>query len=338
MDKQQRFEAFVELGKRLGSLIEEEKFSEIAQKAYHYNNWFTEREVKKAVSAIVKMLSEDALEKWVEQYDIDPGKPVKRVGVVMAGNIPLVGFHDALSVLISGHTLVAKLSSSDNVLIPLIFDLLKENEPAFDKQIIIGERLKDVDMVIATGSDNSARYFHYYFKDLPHIIRKNRNAIAVLTGEESEDELAALGRDIFDYFGLGCRNVSKLYLPENYDLDKLFAALTDYSYLLSESKYMHNYEYYSAVLLLKEVKFLTNNFLILKEDKNIACPVSILNYEYYKDINALNSELTALADQIQCKVSVSPMIESSILPGLAQKPRLWDYADGVDTMKFLMEN
>jgi hypothetical protein len=255
----------------------------------------------------------------------------------MAGNIPLVGFHDFFYVLMSGNHMIAKLSSDDKYLLPAIAQKLIEIEPAFNDYISFTEnKLENIDAIIATGSNNTARYFEYYFGKYPHIIRKNRNGVAVLTGEETKDEIAALCYDICRYFGMGCRNISKLFVPENYNFNNLLDALTKHSNMLDTSKYYNNYEYYKSIYLINLLPFYDNGSSILKEEKLIASPISVVYYEFYESLTDVNQFLTENKDQIQCIVSKNKEVKGSIPFGNAQSPGLMDYADGVDVMKFLI--
>jgi len=254
----------------------------------------------------------------------------------MAGNIPLVGFHDFLSVLISGNSVLVKLASNDKHFLPLIAKYLEYVEPSFNSKITFTEeKLTNFDAAIATGSNNTARYFDYYFGKYPNIIRKNRNSVAVITGNETENELKGLGEDIFRYFGLGCRSVSKLFVPKNYDFDNLFKAIYEYHDIINYAKYQNNYDYNKAVYLMSEFKLLENGFLMLKEDQSYASPIASLFYEYYDDLNQLTEKLDTDTEQIQCVVSNS--IENAIPFGKTQQPSLTDYADGVDTLAFLAQ-
>ena len=247
----------------------------------------------------------------------------------------MVGFHDVMCVLVSGHKALAKMSSEDNILLSEIFKILTHIAPDFtDKIKIANEKLNGYDAVIATGSNNSARYFKSYFKNVPHIIRKNRTSIAILDGNESDETLELLANDIFLYFGLGCRNVSKIFIPENFDLDRIFKALYKYKDILNHNKYANNYDYNKAVYLLGNNQLLDNNFILLKEDASLSSPVAVLHYEFYDDINELSDHLENEKENIQCIVSNNAPI-NSLKFGEAQQPKLWDYADGVDTLLFL---
>jgi hypothetical protein len=267
-----------------------------------------------------------------------PSEKVKTVGLVLAGNIPLVGFHDVMCVLAAGHRVLAKPSSKDVHLMRKVADILSEIDPLLGAKISFTEDLlKGIDAVIATGSNNSARYFEYYFRSIPHIIRKNRNGIAVLTGNESENELAGIGEDIFTYFGLGCRNVTKLYIPETYDLTILLGVLDRFHPLSQHHKYGNNVDYYRTIYLMNSIPLLDNEALLLKEDSAIASPVGVVFYERYSDIEWVQEQLSARSEEIQCIVSTHPEIKGALQAGTSQEPMPWDYADGVDTLRFLME-
>jgi hypothetical protein len=341
MNLEQRIEAFVKLGYKLKEFTHifyddtNSGFQKILSEAFNHNPWFTKENQVMALHEIAEMLDEKKIKQWISISNLEPPLSKKQVGVIMAGNIPAVGFHDFLCVLISGNILKAKCSTDDKILLAWISKLLIEINPRFQSQINFIERIEGVDAVIATGSNNSSRYFEYYFSRYPHVIRKNRNAVAVISGNETEEELTNLGKDIFSYFGLGCRNVSKMYIPKEYNLEMFFRSMESYSLIMQHNKYMNNFDYHHAIYLLNNIKFLTNNFLIVKEDKGIATPVSVLNYEYYNDLQSLKTELKNQTEKIQCIVSNNPEIENAVPFGKAQQPELWDYADGVDTLKFL---
>lgn len=304
--------------------------------AIHNNGWFTKENVLFAIQEWGKTLTGENLSRWVEGYDLNEEK-LKTVGIVMAGNLPLVGFHDFLSVLISGNKVLAKLSSNDKKLLPIIAGYLIAIEPEYKNRISFTEgRMENFEAVIATGSNNTARYFEYYFANKPSIIRKNRNSVAVISGKETREELAALGNDIFRYFGLGCRNVSKLYVPEGYDFDSFYKALAPYVKLLDHAKYANNYDYNKAVYLMSDFKFLDNGFLMLKEDVNFSSPIATLFYEVYSNKESLEKKLITQKDQLQCVVS-REFMEQEIPFGKSQHPSLQDYADNVDTLAFLQQ-
>ncbi len=339
-------DAFVKLGKYLTDFCDKcysenvevnSELKEIVARAGHHNGWFTEDNILFSLQQWGDLLTEENLKEWLSNYTFNKNIEPKTVGIVMAGNIPLVGFHDFLCVLLSGNKVLAKLSSNDKVLLPHLSKYLIQQEPSLaDKIEFIDGKMEYFDAVIATGSNNTSRYFEYYFGNKPNIIRKNRNSVAVLTGNESEEELKALGEDIFRYYGLGCRNVSKIYVPKDYDFDTLFKALYDYNDIIHQHKYANNYDYNKAVYLMSEFKILDNGFLVLKEDEALTSPISALFYSYYDDEISLREKLEELDEQIQCIVS-SESREDEVNFGETQKPSLNDYADGVDTMEFLLK-
>ncbi|WP_396140760.1 acyl-CoA reductase [Flavobacterium sp.] len=346
--------SFVELGKFLSqyTLDEQvhrtdvlhndlyfEKFKDLLSLSQSHNGWFTPEQVYFAVESWAKALREDNLNKWLSAYPFDcaeDDKTVKTIGLILAGNIPLVGFHDFLSVLITGHKVLVKASSNDQHLLAFLADYLISIEPKLSYYISFTDgKLENFDAIIATGSNNTARYFEFYFKDKPSIIRKNRNSVAVLNGNESHEDLVNLGEDIFRYFGLGCRNVSKLFVPKDYNFDAFFKAIYEYKDVIFYEKYSNNYDYNKAVFLMSNFKLLDNEFLTLKEDTSYASPISSVFYEYYEDIADLQKRLESESDQIQCVVS-NNLIPNSISFGQTQQPKLWDYADNVDTLQFLI--
>ncbi len=309
-------------------------FIELIHLSQSHNGWFTPEQVYFAVHSWAVALREDNLDKWLSSYNFLEVKQ-KAVGLILAGNIPLVGFHDFLSVLISGHKVIVKTSSNDQHLIQFLSNYLIKIEPKLSDFIKFTDgKLEDFDAVIATGSNNTARYFEYYFKNKPNIIRKNRNSVAVLNGKESREDLVNLGEDIFRYFGLGCRNVSKLFVPKDYSFETFFKAIYEYKDVIFYEKYSNNYDYNKAVFLMSNFKLLDNEFLTLKEDSSNASPISSIFYEFYQDIADLQKRLESESDQIQCIVS-NNLIPNSVSFGKTQKPELWDYADNVDTLTFL---
>ncbi len=324
--------------KQLNNILYD-SFEATIKKEHTFNAWFTEVQVRKAIGKIAATLTKADLSNWMEMYpELPTGDPAKTIGVVMAGNIPLVGFHDLLSVLLSGHKFLGKPSSKDDHLLRKVSELITTIEPGFAPRIAFTDGyLKDADAIIATGSDNTARHFEYYFRDKPHIIRKNRNGVAVLTGNETREELLGLGNDIFDYFGLGCRNVTKLFVPEGYPLEKLLEPLESFIHLRDHHKYANNLEYNRSVYLMNSIPFLDNGVLLLKRDEKYSSPVAVVYYEEYKELDNVAEKIILEQELIQCVVTIAEEIENAVAPGNSQSPALWDYADGVDTMKFLTD-
>lgn len=312
-----------------------ESFENLLGLSQSHNGWFTKEQVYFAVNSWAKTLTETNLNEWLSNYDFSKVNP-KTVGLILAGNIPLVGFHDFLSVLISGHNVLVKTSSNDQHLIKFLAHYLIAVEPELASRITFTEgKLENFDAVIATGSNNTARYFEFYFKDKPSIIRKNRNSVAILNGHETHEDLIKLGEDIFRYFGLGCRNVSKLFVPVGYNFDAFFKAMYEYQEVIHYEKYSNNYDYNKAVFLMSNFKLLDNGFLTIKEDTSYSSPISSVFYEFYEDLEALKNRLNNESNQIQCIVS-NNLVSKSIPFGQTQKPQLWDFADDVDTLKFLI--
>ncbi|MBW3519346.1 acyl-CoA reductase [Flavobacterium sp. NKUCC04_CG] len=320
----------------LGNEVFYSRFEEAVVSAVHYNGWFTVDQVVLSIQSWSAALTLEELNQWTQAYDFDR-EPLKNVGLILAGNIPLVGFHDFLSVLISGNIVSVKMSSNDQRLLPILADYLIFVEPRFKERIRIVEgRLEKFDAVIATGSNNTSRYFEYYFDKVPNIIRKNRNSLAVLDGNETKSDLIALGSDIFTFFGLGCRNVSKLLVPKGYNFDAFFEAMFEFQDVIHYEKYSNNYDYNKAVFLMSNFKILDNGFLTIKEDESFASPISSVFYEYYEDVTDLKKELKLQEEKIQCIVS-NNLVDNSIAFGQTQFPKLWDYADGVDSLSFLLK-
>jgi hypothetical protein len=303
------------------------------------NPWFTRENILLALKNIALQLEKPKIEQFKSRYaeKLSYYREPLTIGVVMAGNIPAVGFHDFLCVLLAGHRFLGKLSHEDRRLLPAIADILIRINQEFNDLIsFTDDRLKDFDSIIATGSNNTNRYFEYYFGKYPHILRKNRNGVAILTGSETNEELSGLADDIFMYFGKGCRSISKLYLPKGYDFQLLQEPFTRYAHYFNHHKYRNNYDYYKAIYLIDKIHFIDMGHLLLIENLNIASPVSVINYEYYDNLPLLNNILPGLKEQIQCIVCHDDKVSASIKPGNAQCPELWDYADGVDTMEFLL--
>jgi hypothetical protein len=309
-------------------------FISLVELSQSHNGWFTPEQVYFSIQSWGNALSETNLNQWLSTYDFSKIAP-KKIGLILAGNIPLVGFHDFLSVLISGHDVLVKTSSSDQHLLKFLAKYLIAIQPELNSKItFVDGKLEGFDAVIATGSNNTARYFEYYFKDKPSIIRKNRNSVAVLNGTETHEELVGLGEDIFRYFGLGCRNVSKLFVPKDYNFEAFFKAMFEYREVIQYEKYANNYDYNKAVFLMSNFQLLDNEFLTIKEDTSYSSPISSVFYEFYENLEEIKSRLSNDADQIQCIVS-KDLIENSIVFGQTQQPKLCDYADNLDTLAFL---
>ncbi|TDG36348.1 acyl-CoA reductase [Pedobacter changchengzhani] len=323
--------AFKQLGSKLinpTDIVENE-----VNGALNSNAWFTLDNVKKSIASFAAMLNSQDIDTWFQAIKFSSSP--KKIGLILAGNIPMVGFHDVLCVLATGNIALIKLSSSDDKLIKTVITELIKIEPAFADKIQYVERLKGFDAVIATGSNNSSRYFDFYFSKVPNIIRKNRNSVAVLSGTETEAELNRLGADIFDYFGLGCRNISKIYFPEGYNIANFYEGIESYQPIINHFKYNNNYDYNKSIYLVNAAKHFDNGFLLLKEDKNIASPLAVLFYEEYKSINEVENTLNEQAENIQCIVTQVPLRMKTFNFGESQHPKLWDYADNVNTVEFL---
>jgi hypothetical protein len=340
MDLDERIESFVILGKILRTALNDrsatygEELHAVINNQQKLNPWFTPENVKAAVKAIADELTEENLTIWTSAYPElrEKNDPVK-AGVIMAGNIPLVGFHDFLSVLISGNNIITKTSSKDSELIVYISNILCSVNKAFSRRIEFTDgTLTNFDVVIATGSNNSSRYFEYYFGKYPNVIRKNRNSISIIEGVETETELESLGKDIFLYFGLGCRNVSKIFIPKGYEFASMTKNWNRFSGIINHNKYANNYIFNKAVNIVNKDNFYDTGYLILKEDSRISSPVSVLHYEYYESQNAVIQQIKRLKDKIQCVVG-----RQHIPFGKSQYPNLWDYSDGIDTIEFLIK-
>ena len=331
--KQQNINNLVRLGELLSKT---EQFNDIFDKAEQQNSWFTRANVIFAFKSWSDALSENNVKQWLSQYQLPQTTSPKKILIIMAGNLPLVGLHDLLCVLVTGHKAIVKLSSNDCVLLPYLITQMKTFAPEWTEAVTFtDDKVTEYDAVIATGSDNTARYFEYYFGKKPHIIRKNRHSVAVLTGEETPEELQDLGKDIFLYYGLGCRSVSKLFVPQGYDFDLLFQAIYPYKDIIEEQKYANNYDYNKAVYLMSLYKLLENGFLLLKEDEHYGSPIATLFYEYYTNKETLKKKLATDREKIQCVVGHN-FIDGEIPFGQTQTPKLWDYADGVNTLTFLL--
>lgn len=329
MNLQQRQEILEQLQEYISGNSPE--WEEAKARAYRLNNWFVPEFIELAVQSIAEQfLQKDKLQQWVEHYRIDDNIAAKTVGIVMAGNIPLVGFHDFLTVFICGHKQVCKLSSKDEVLLKHLVDQMISWNLAVAERVKFASMLKDCDAYIATGSDNSARYFEYYFGRYPSIIRKNRTSVAILTGKETEDELNLLSDDVMLYFGLGCRNVTQLYVPKDYDFVPLLGALKKYKWMFDHHKYRNNYDYQLAIYIMNGKFYMTNDCIVLIENDAPFSPIGTIHYSYYDNAKKIADQLKANED-IQAVVG-----QNNIAFGQAQQPSLMDYADGVDVMQFLL--
>jgi len=339
MTLKQRIEGFVQVGlfiKRHYNATAEpneiqlhQGLDKIVETAHVYNNWFIPKFVNEAICGVGGFLKSEELLEFTKGLT---ETPVKTVALICAGNIPLVCFHDVLCVLLSGHKAMIKLSSDDNILLPFFLKLLCHYEPGFGEQIYFADgKLGKFDAIIATGSDNTASHLHYYFGKYPNIIRKSRTSVAVLNGNETKEELKNLGKDVFQYFGLGCRNVSKICIPAGYSLDVFFESMIDFSFVVNNKKYGNNYDYHRAIYLLESVAFLDNNFLMLRESLELYSPVATLFYQFYKSESEVNQYLETKRDHIQC------IIGKNFIPfGYSQQPVISDFADNVNTLEFLV--
>jgi len=341
MNINERTELISEIGEFLKNYLDEKydnkkddnliEFEKVIKKAQSNNSWFTDENIKINLTYWSKKLIKTNLNQWLSKYNLKDTSR-KNIAIIMAGNIPLVGFHDFICVFLAGHNSIIKLSSNDKYLIPFLLNLVKFPS---DRVVYLDGMLKDYDAVIATGSDNTSRYFEYYFKNKQSIIRKNRNSIAILDGNETDEELKSLSHDILTYFGLGCRSVSKLYVPKGYNFDSFFNSIFAYKDLINNHKYANNYDYNKAIYLMSEYKFLDNGFFMIKEGNEMHSPISTINYEYYDNISHLSEKIKQQEENIQCVVS-NIKFEGRIDFGETQNPSLNQYADNIDVMNFLL--
>jgi len=347
MDLQERIESFSELGRFINEYLtcpdcqQKDQFLSLEgaiRKAEEENPWFTRSNILYALAEIARTLDKEYLEHWLSSYperDLNPGTS-KSVGVIMAGNIPLVGFHDFISVLISGNIFIGKNSQRDKVLLKTLAEILTRINPGFSSRLGFTDGiLPACDGFIATGSNNSQRYFDYYFGKWPHIFRKHRNGAAALSGTETPGQLEQLSDDIFLFFGLGCRNVAKIFIPSGWDFTPLFSAMTKYSFVADHHKYANNYTYYKAALQMNKIPHIDTGFLLLRQDPSISSPTAMLYYDWYDTRDDLNRKLLVHKDNLQCIVSGMTLAHQAVPFGSSQKPDLWEYADDVDTLKFL---
>ncbi len=341
---EKRINAFSKLGQLLSSYLNHQMpnnsptynaIEKAILQAEDENPWFTRKFILQAIGNIVLWLDEKKLFHWLSNYDFDSLKPGK-IGVITAGNIPLAGFHDMMSVLLSGHLFVGKLSHKDKKLMELMAQLLVLNDPDLKKRIFLHEKnLKSCDAIIATGSNNTNRYFDFYFSHIPHIFRKSRKGIGIISGKEATDQLQLLTNDMLDYFGLGCRNITKLYVPEKYDFSILLNELNKKQEYLLHNKYVNNYEYYKALFALSKENVIKSNVALLVENSSIAPPVACVYFEYYENKSFLLQALENIKNETQCIVSENGWLADSIPFGKTQTPLVNEYADRIDTMLFL---
>ena len=316
----------------------EDTFGEAIERQYRENSWFTPGFCRYALSAIIRMLAPEALDAYYDRYkDVVPADdPRKCVAVISASNIPLADFHDFFCILVSGNDCQVKLSTQDKLLLPILSDALKNIEPKFTERISFVEKIKNFDAIIINKKDNSDCYFEYYFKQYPHIFRKNQNSVAVLNGTESDDELRALANDIYLYFGMGCRSVSKLFVPKGYNFVPFLQILTQESQPIAlHNQFNNNLEYQKAVHLMNQIPYLDAGTFLLVENQKYASPIGMVYYEYYDDINLVNQRLTKDAERLQCIVSKDPHITCRTPFGNAHTPTLFDYPD---TLRWLLAN
>ncbi len=329
MNLAERIDVMVKLGKYLTA--DGPQLKAIKEKAFEKNKWFTPQFLDVALRNIsMHFLDRTKLEEWIRIYHLDDNITPKNIGIVMAGNIPLVGFHDFLCVFISGHKSKIKLSEKDDVLFPYLLKKLSQWNVEIALSVEIADRLNACDGYIATGSNNSARYFNYYFGKYPSIIRGNKTSVAILTGKETGDELGLLADDVHTYFGLGCRNVTSIFVPESYDFVPLLASFKKYGFFADHSKYKNNYDYNLALLIMNNKKYMASESIILLENESIFSPVSVLHYSFYNNRRTILKDLKKNTN-IQCICG-----EELTAFGTAQEPRLTDYADGIDTIQFLL--
>jgi len=332
MNIEKKIKSLASLGKSILNIIENK--DDIINQACSRNPWFVPEFIHKAIYGISYMLEEGKLETWISKYQLNNDNK-RNIGIIMAGNIPLVGFHDLVTVLLSGNHAIIKLSHNDDVLIPYMVNLLKSIDPDFGNRVFFRDSIDNVHAVIATGSDNTARYFKHTFKYIPNVIRKNRTSCCIVEGKEDAVELRQLGDDIFSYFGLGCRNVSKIYIPNNYRIHELHPHFNTYNWILKHSKYNNNYRYLKSKYPLESKSFIDAGFFTLLEDEDLVSPISCVYYERYDNLRDLEMILEKRKSKIQCIVSRNGWYPESLPFGKAQRPEPWDYADNVDTMTFL---
>jgi len=336
-----RISSFIKIGELISKFLSDKndkwtrKLKLKITEASNKNPWFTKKNILLSLKYWSKQLTKDKLQSWISKYNLS-NTETKTVAVIMAGNFPLAGFHDLLCVLITGNKLLIKFSNKDDVLIKFLVEYLLSNNSIFNEKIVIQESIiKDFDKVIATGSNNTSKYFDYYFKEKSSIIRKNRFSIAILSGKEDRKDLENLSVDIFTFFGLGCRNVSKIFVPKKYNFDLFFKSIYKWKNIIQNHKYASNFNYNKAINLIDNQSILENGFLILKESKSNHSPISILLYEHYNNFDDLNMKINKIQNDLQCIVSKN-FHENEVNFGQSQNPELYDYADNIDTINFLL--
>ncbi len=346
MELSARIHSFESLGQQLISFIDSSNqlasplLQSAVTKAAAENTWFTESNIRTSLKNIGSILTGEKIQKWLEPYyqKLLQNQNSKSVAVVMAGNIPAVGFHDFLCVLMAGHRLTGRLSSQDSILIPCLAEMLNRINPLWKEYIrFTRDQIERHDALIATGNDNTFKYFDYYFRNVLNIIRKNRNSVAILTGTETSTELECIADDALLYFGLGCRSVSKIFVPDGYDFTDMLKAVEKYAHYLHHPKYNNNYTYNKSIYQVNGIPVIDNGFLLLKEDSGLVSRIACLNYEYYEDVGKVYTKLKADKEKLQCVVGPASADFRTLQPGKTQKPELWDYADDIDTMQFLLE-
>jgi len=340
-DFRTRIQAFQELGKQISVLLENGEFDAIIEKQGIENKWLIEENCRLALSALAAMLDEKSCEAFFQkyQYYFQKERNFQKIAVISAGNIPCAAFHDFFCILVSGNQFIGKLSSQDALLLPFLAKILIQIAPEFEEKIDFVEKLPKFDKVIATGSNNSARYFQYYFKNHPLLLRKNRNSIAILTGEETGEDLKKLSTDVFQYFGLGCRSVSKIYVPKNYNFTKLIETFQEESKLLSlYNGYVNNYEYHRAIFSLNRIPVYDGSSFLLLQNPSLTSPIAVIYYEEYETINEVLDTILLHQNEIQCVISNDLAIDNRISFGETQHPSLFDYPDNKDILLFCIGN
>ena len=344
MNLNNRITLFVKLGRFFSDYInnnleslEKNKFDKAINESILHNSFFSKKNILKSLLSWSNVLTKKSIHNFLSNYLIKIKKREKKIAIIMAGNIPLVGFHDFFCVIISGNFAVIKLSSKDSHLFKFILSFLVKENPDFDTKFdVVESKLQIFDAVIATGNNISANQFELYFKKYPKIIRKNRHSIAILNGNETKKEIELLANDIFYYYGLGCRNVSKIFIPNNYNLDILFKSFVLWNEVINKNSYSNNYNYYRAIYLLNKEVFFDNGFVLLKESEKIGSPVGTIYFEYYKSDNQIKEMIKKNNEKIQCIVS-NNNYPKTIKFGETQMPNLNDFADDIDTFNFLLK-